>query len=158
VREQPLCYIAPSFEEEMDLMAATIQMRQSMSRSVGIVVVSDKMLHELPKQLSRRGVKVEKVVERDAHNVLHEPYDFGNTVPKIVTYSAAKGMIFDSVFLPGLTEDSFYHLKHRERQRILFMGIARARQWVYLSAVKGKEFKEINILRAAAADGRLLII
>lgn len=158
VREQPLCYIAPSFEEEMDLMAATVQMRQSMSRSVGIVVVSDKMLYELPKQLSRRGVKVERVVERDAHNVLHEPYDFGNTVPKVVTYSAAKGMAFDSVFLPGLTEDSFHHLKHRERQRMLFMGIARARQWVYLSTVRGKEFKEINILRLAAGSGHLLII
>ncbi len=158
VIEQPLCYVAPSFEEEMDLMAATVQMRQSMNRSVGIVVVSDKMLHELPKELSKRGVKVEKVVERDAHNVLHEPYDFGNTVPKIVTYSTSKGMTFDSVFLPGLTEDSFHQLRHKERQRMLFVGMARAKQWVYLSTVKGKEFKEINILRSAAADGRLLII
>ncbi len=158
VVEQPLCYIAPSFEEEMDLMAATIQMRRSMNKSVGIVVVSDKMLHELPKQLAKRGVKVEKVLERDAHNVLHEPYDFRNASPKIVTYSASKGMTFDTVFLPELTEDSFHHMRHKQRQRMLFAGMARARQWVYLSTVKGKEFKEINILRAAASDGRLLII
>ena len=39
----------------------------------------------------------------------------------------------------------------------MFVGIARATQWVYLSTVGGLGFEEISVLREAAAQGHLTI-
>jgi superfamily I DNA/RNA helicase len=142
----------------MSLLAATLQMRQSMNEKVGIIVPSSSLIHGLAKDLNERGVEVEKVIERDAQNIFHEPFDFGNDIAKIATFHTAKGLAFDSIFLPHLTENSFSGAKSEARQRMLFVGVARARQWVYLSTVNGKEFKEIDILKAAEADGHLLLI
>lgn len=158
VKEHPLCYISPALDKEISFLAATVQMRQSMNEKVGIIVPSSSLLHELTKDLKKRGVEVEKVIERDAQNIFHEPFDFGNNIPKIATYHTAKGLAFDSVFLPHLTENSFSAAKGEARQRVLFVGIARASQWVYLSTIKGSEFKEIKILKNAEADGHLLMI
>lgn len=158
VREHPLCYLAPSLDKEMGFLAATVQMRQSMDEKVGIIVPSSSLIHELAKGLKKRGVEVEKVIERDAQNIFHEPFDFGNNIPKIAAYHTAKGLAFDSVFLPHLTENSFSGAKGEARQRMVFVGITRARQWVYLSTVRGEEFKEIKILKAAETDGHLLMI
>ncbi|KPL05560.1 MAG: hypothetical protein AMJ73_00035 [candidate division Zixibacteria bacterium SM1_73] len=157
-KEHPLCYLAPSYDKELDELAASVQMRQSRDKKVGIIVPSNSLLHELAKEMLRRGVKVDKVIERDAQNVLHEPYDFGDDVPKITTYHTAKGLTFGSVFLPRLTEHAFHGIKGAARQRVLFVGITRARKWVYLSTVRGNELKEINLLRTAAASGHLLML
>jgi superfamily I DNA/RNA helicase len=158
VKEHPLCYISPDLDKEISFLAATVQMRQSMNEKVGIIVPSSSLLHELTKELKKRGVEVEKVIERDAQNIFHEPFNFGNNIPKIATYHTAKGLAFDSVFLPNLTENSFSAAKGEARQRMVFVGIARASQWVYLSTIKGSEFKEIKILKNAEADGHLLMI
>lgn len=158
VKEQPLCYVAPTSDEELDELAASVQMRQSRNEKVGIIVPSSRLLHELAKELMKRAVKVEKVIERDAQNVLHEPYDFGNNVPKIATYHTAIGLTFDSVFMPQLTERAFHGIKGAARHRLLFVGVARASQWVHLSTVKGNELKEVHLLRTAATDGHLLIL
>ena len=158
VKAHPLCYVAPSSDKEISLLAATLQMRQSMNEKVGIIVPSSSLIHGLAKDLNERGVEVEKVIERDAQNIFHEPFDFGNDIAKIATFHTAKGLAFDSIFLPHLTENSFSGAKSEARQRMLFAGVARARQWVYLSTVKGKEFKEVDILKAAEAAGHLLLI
>jgi len=158
VREQPLCYIAPSFAKEMDLLSETVQMRQSLNERIGIIVPTDRLVHGLTKELKERGVEVEKVIKEDAQNVFHEPYDFVNYIPKITTFHMAKGLTFDSVFLPQLIEKSFSWAQGEARQRMLFMGLVRAAHWVYLSTVKGSEFREIDILRAAKEQGRLLVV
>jgi superfamily I DNA/RNA helicase len=158
VKEQPLCYISPSVDKEMDLLAETVKMRWSMNERIGIIVCTNKLLHELAEGLKERGVEVEKAIEMDAQNVLHMPYDFGNDVPKIMTYHTAKSLMFDSIFMPRLTENSFVGTQSEARQRMLFTGIVRARKWVYLSTVRGIELKEISILKAAKTDGHLLMI
>jgi hypothetical protein len=38
---------------------------------------------------------------------------------------------------------------------MMFVGIARATQWVYMSSVKGTEFGDMAVLRGAAAQGHL---
>ena len=158
VKEQPFFYIAPLLEREIELMAETVQMRQSMNEKVGIIVPTDRLLHDTAEKLMKKRVRVEKVTERDAQNVIHEPYDFGTLVPKITTYQKAKGLTFDTVFLPRLVEDAFSNIQGEIRQKMLYVGITRARQWVYLSTVKGNEIKEVSILKAAKADGHLLIL
>ncbi|MGB8952855.1 MAG: UvrD-helicase domain-containing protein [Candidatus Aminicenantales bacterium] len=157
-KKMPLFYVAPSEEAELDQLAATVHMRQSLNENVGIVVSSNRLLHEFAKDLKERGVEIEKVIESDAQNVLHGPYDLENDIPKIMTYQTAKGLTFDSVFLPRLTESSFSPVKGEARERMLFVGVTRARQWVHLSTVRGSECAEIGRLKAAEADGHLVII
>jgi hypothetical protein len=84
-----------------------------------------------------------------AQNVIHRPYDFDNGLPKITTYKMARGLTFESVFLPQLTEPVFSELPSHLRKKFLFMGIVRAFNWIYLSTIKGQEFKEIETLKSA---------
>lgn len=155
VRERPLCFVAPSFEKEMDRLAKIVLQRQVMNERIGIIVPLNRLLHGLAKGLAERGVSVEKAVRQDSIKAVEVPCDFGNSVPKIATFHMAKGLTFDTVILPRLAETSFPIVTGIARQRILFVGMARATQWVYLSTVKGREFTEIDLLREAADEGHL---
>jgi superfamily I DNA/RNA helicase len=155
VRERPLCFVAPSFEKEMDRLAKIVLQRQVMNERIGIIVPLNRLLHGLAKGLAQRGVSVEKAIRQDSIKAVEVPCDFGNSVPKIATFHMAKGLTFDSVLLPRLVEASFPLVRGIARLCILFVGTARATQWVYLSTVKGREFTEIDLLREAAAEGHL---
>jgi len=158
IKKLPQCFSAPSLEKEMDLLAETLKMRLSRNERVGIIVPTPLLLHNLVKELKKRGVPVEKAIEPDAQNVFHDAFDFENNVPKIATNHTAKGLTFDSVFLPQLTEEGFLKFNSPTRLRMLFMGIARARKRVYLSTVKGKELQEFNTLNKAKEHGHLLML
>jgi superfamily I DNA/RNA helicase len=158
IKKLPQCFSAPSLEKEMDLLAETLKMRLSRNERVGIIVPTPLLLHNLVKELKKRGVPVEKAIEPDAQNVFHDAFDFENNVPKIATNHTAKGLTFDSVFLPQLTEEGFLKFNSPTRLRMLFMGIARARKRVYLSTVKGKELQEFNTLNKAKDHGHLLML
>ena len=67
----------------------------------------------------------------------------------------AKGLTFDSVLLPRLTAKAYDWTRREQSKRMMFVGIARATQWVYLSTVKGTEFGEMAVLREAAEKGHL---
>lgn len=154
VRERPLCYVAPDFDKEIDRLAEIISQRQAMNEQIGIIVPTNKQLYGFSKGLEQRGVTVEKAVARGRDN----SYDFGNSLPKIVTYFSAKGLTFDSVLLPRLTESAFSWIGDLSlRSRLFFVGIARATQWVYLSTVKNKEFSEMEIIRKAEASGHITV-
>ncbi len=156
--ECPVCYIAPSFEEEMNQLAETVSLRMLKGERVGIIVPSLSLVHEVSLQLKKRGVEVEKAIEREAQNVAHGGYNFTNSYPKITTYSISKGLKFQSVLLPQLTENSFSWAQNEMRKRALFIGLSRASSWVYLSTVKGLEFREIEILKRAKEKGFILLI
>jgi len=85
-------------------------------------------------------------------------FDFGNNLPKIATYHSAKGLTFDSVLMPKITASAFDNISDSGlRQRMLFVGIARATQWVYLSTIKGQELEEFSLLKDAAVKNHLTI-
>jgi superfamily I DNA/RNA helicase len=153
VREFPLCYVAPDFDKEMDRLAEIISQRQVMNERIGIIVPTNKQLHGFAKGLEERGTTVEKAIPRKNN----DGFDFGNAIPKIATYFSAKGLTFDSVLLPRLTESSFSWIDDSTRTRLLFVGIARATQWVYLSTVKEREFSEIGYLREAEKNEHLTL-
>lgn len=153
IREMPLCYVAPDFQKEIDRLAEIISQRQVMNERIGIIVPTNKQLYGFGKGLDDRGVTVEKAVARSEDGTC----DFGNAIPKIATYYSAKGLTFDSVLLPRLTESSFSWIEDSTRIRLFFVGIARATQWVYLSTVKGKEFSEIKIIHDAETNGHLTL-
>ena len=67
----------------------------------------------------------------------------------------AKGLTFDSVLLPCLTAKAYDWTRREQLKRMMFVGIVRATQWVYLSTVKGTEFDEMAVLREAVEQGHL---
>lgn len=158
VRERPLCYVAPSFDKETDRLAEIVRQRQIMNERIGIIVPTNRLLHSLARKLGDRGITVETAIsKRDLIQNVEVICNFGNNVPKVATYHQAKGLTFDTVLLPRLVESSFPWVKDVARQKIIFVGIARATQWVYLSTVEGSEFKEMDVLREAEKEGHLVI-
>lgn len=155
--QSSLFYVAPSEEKELDHLSRYVLQRQAMKEIVGILVPTNSLVHRLAKNLEERGIELEKAIPIDAQNVIHTPYDFGNNRPKITTYYEAKGLSFNSVLMPQLTENAFSEIPPHQRHRLIFIGMVRAAHWVYLSTVKGKECKEIHILKSAETDGHLTI-
>ena len=156
-KERPLCFIARNHDEEMDRMAEVIRQRQLMNERVGIVVPKNKQVHGFATAMQERGIDIEKAVPPNRPGMSAD-FDFGNMLPKIATYHSAKGLTFDSVLLPKITSSAFDHINDSAlRQRMLFVGVARATQWVYLSTTKGMELKEFSLLEDAAAMNHLTI-
>jgi len=161
VTERPLCFIAGDYEEELDRLGEIIQQRQVMNERIGIIVNSNRLVHGLAAGFEQRHIHVEKavkVMEGRASRVL---CDFNNVMPKVATFHMAKGLTFDTVILPRLTERTFSEglsgAAEETRRRLLFVGIARATQWVCLSSVRGQEFQDMDILQEAEQAGHLVI-
>lgn len=156
-KERPLCFIARNHDGEMDRMAAIIRQRQLMNERIGIIVPARKQVYGFAEAMKERGLDVEKAVA-PAQPEMPVHYNFDNMIPKIATYHSAKGLTFDSVLLPKLTGNAFAWIKDSAlRQRMLFVGIARATQWVYLSTTKGMELDEFSLLEEAAAKKHLTL-
>lgn len=156
-KERPLCFIARNHDEEMDRMAEVIRQRQLMNERVGIVVPKNKQVHGFATAMQERGIDIEKAVPPKRPGMPAD-FDFGNNLPKIATYHSAKGLTFDSVLLPKITASAFDNIHDSGlRQRMLFVGVARATQWVYLSTTKGMELEEFSLLKDAAAKNHLTI-
>jgi superfamily I DNA/RNA helicase len=156
--QSSLFYVAPSEEKELDHLSRYVLQRQAMNEKVGIFVPISGSVHRMAKALKERGIETEKAIPMDAQNVIHKPYDFGNSLPKITTYPMAKGLTFDSVLMPQLTENAFSKIPPFLRHRHLFVGITRASKWVYMSTVKGQEFGEMTRLRSAEKEGKIRIL
>uniref|UniRef100_UPI004049E564 3'-5' exonuclease n=1 Tax=Candidatus Saccharicenans sp. TaxID=2819258 RepID=UPI004049E564 len=153
--ERPLYYVATDHIDELNRLAEVVRQRQQLNQRVGLIVTKNKQVEELAAGLWSRGVKVEKAVSPRKQK-LPVSFNFNNNVPKIATYHSAKGLTFDSVLLPSLTVRAFSHTRDPNlRRRMLFVGIARATQWVYLSTIKREEVEEFSLLKDAAARNHL---
>ena len=58
---------------------------------------------------------------------------FTSPLPKVMSYYGAKGLTFDSVFMPRLVSSSFRNTSPERIARLLFVAITRATNWCYLS-------------------------
>jgi superfamily I DNA/RNA helicase len=154
----PLCYVASSGEKELVHLSQIVQQKQIMKDRLAILVPTNSLVHQLAKALGDRGIETEKAIALDAQNVIHTPYDLSNDLPKITTYHMARGLAFDSVLMPQLAENAFAKIPSSLRNRLLFGGITRASSWVYLSTIKGQEFREMDTLRGAEKEGHLRIL
>jgi hypothetical protein len=159
VRERPLCFVASSDEEEMDRLAEVVRGRLMMNQRVGIIVSQNRQLHAFAAALEERGISVEKAIKvRPTAKTPEEVLFQTNPPPPVIaTYYNAKGLTFDAVMIPRLTEGSFYRAKGDERARLLFVGISRATQWVYLSTLQHKQLTEYAQLKLAAEENNLSI-
>jgi superfamily I DNA/RNA helicase len=156
-RERPLLYIAQDFDDEMDRLVKVIQQRQVLNQRIGIIVPQNKHVFGLAKGLEKRGITVEKAVPPPARTRSsgNTYVQFDNMTPKIANYHSAKGLTFDCVLLPRFTERSFGNYDDDLRARLLFVGMARATQWVYVSTVEGDKPREMKVLEKAEQDKRI---
>ncbi len=158
VRERPLCFVASNYDEEIGQLAKVVKQRLMMNQRVGIIVPQLKQVHGFAAGLEEHGINVEKALGRKGgRGGARQPVDFDDMMPKIASYHSAKGLTFDCVLLPRLTENAFPRTRGPVRQRIMFVGIARATQWVYLSTVQGSQVAEMSILKQAKENQHLVI-
>jgi superfamily I DNA/RNA helicase len=128
-RSRPLFYVADSFPDEAAHLIEMVKLRLSYGDSIAILFPKQSQVHGFAKGFKEAGVDVE-VQERDT------PIDFSNALPKLMTYHQAKGLSFDSVFLPRLNQSSFPGEMSKRIEHMCFVGVSRAVKWVYMSGNK----------------------
>jgi superfamily I DNA/RNA helicase len=128
-RSRPLFYVADSFPDEAAHLIEMVKLRLSYGDSIAVLFPKQSQVHGFAKGFKEAGIDVE-VQERDA------PIDFSNPIPKLMTYHQAKGLSFDSVFLPRLNQSSFPGEMSKRIDHLCFVGVSRAVKWVYMSGNK----------------------
>ena len=128
-RSRPLFYVADSFSDEAAHLIEMVKLRFNYGDSIAVLFPKQSQVHGFAKGFKGAGVDVE-VQERDT------PIDFSNPIPKLMTYHQAKGLSFDSVFLPRLNQSSFPGEMSRRIEHMCFVGVSRAVKWVYMSGNK----------------------
>ena len=82
--------------------------------------------------MSQVGIEVEVPDQRRRKNPF-PTHDFTPPLPKVMSYYGAKGLTFDSVFMPKIVSSSFQNTSPERIARLLFVAITRATNWCYLS-------------------------
>ncbi len=146
-RETPLLYLASDFKNETERLVDIVRVRLDQGERIAILFPMNRQVHGFAQGLRNVGLEVETKGE----------YDFSSDRPKLMTYHAAKGLTFDTVLMPRLVPKSFSRLDRYRVERLLFVGIARATKWVYMSSVQGQELPSLERVRPLAAQGLLTI-
>lgn len=129
-RSRPLFYVADSFPDEVAHLIKMVRLRLSYGDSIAVLFPLQKQVHGFAKGFKEAGIEVE-VQQKDS------PLDFSHTLPKLMTYHQAKGLTFDSVFLPRLDQSSFPGQMRERIGHLCFVGVSRAVKWVYMSGRNG---------------------
>ena len=128
-RSRPLFFVADNFPEEAAHLIEMVKLRLSYGDSIAVLFPKQSQVHGFATGLREAGIDVE-VQQRDA------PIDFSSPIPKLMTYHQAKGLSFDSVFLPRLNQSSFPGEMSKRIGHLCFVGVSRAVKWVYMSGNK----------------------
>lgn len=156
-RETPLLYLAPDFDEEKRRLADLINERLQRNDRIAVLLPFNRQVHGFQAGLAEYGVDAEVPPKRANAAHTTAEYDWSSDRPKLMTYHSAKGLTFDTVFLPRLTPRSFANTAENILFRQLFIAIARATRWVYLSTDGGEDLPIFAAFRAAEREGILKI-
>ncbi len=146
-RETPLLYLASDFADETRRLADIVRVRLEQAERIAVLFLTNRQLRGFAQGLRKAGLEVETRAE----------YDFSSDRPKLMTYHGAKGLTFDTVLLPRLVPKSFPKLDRHRIERLLFVGVARATKWVYMSAVEGEELPSLRRVYPLEEQGVLTI-
>jgi len=137
--ETPLVLRAASRAEEGARVASLAKERRERGERVAILVPRRDQLPAMEGALATGGL------------------DPGEEGPMVFTYHAAKGLSFDSVFLPRLVPSSFRGYGDEGAHRLLHVGVTRATRWVCLSTVSGEELPLLQDLCRASGPADLTV-
>jgi superfamily I DNA/RNA helicase len=74
-----------------------------------------------------------------------------------MAYHSAKGLTFDSVFMPRLIPASFKNVRAERVERLVFVGLTRAAKWAYFSTGIGEPLPLMEKLLALEKTRQLTI-
>ena len=153
-RLTPLLYKAKDFNDELERLMGIIRDRQMRDKRIGILLPSRKCIYGMANDLVSHGLEVEiQTRKEDKIGRLN----FSTANPKLITYYSAKGLTFDSVLLPRLSPGFFKRQSEERLRRLLFVGITRATDWVYMSTIDGEELSLLNDLEELAQTKKVTI-
>lgn len=144
-RETPVFCCADSQDDEIERLVEVARVRLTKGERVAVLHPEWGKLPRFKRALEAAGLEVE-LQQRG------QPIDFSNQCPKLMTYHSAKGLTFDTVFLPRLVRSSFSKHGALLQMRLMFVATTRATRWVYLSSVKGEEADFLERLRPLLRD------
>lgn len=147
----PTLYIARNPGDEWNHLADVVRREIQGSRRIGILLPTNHLVSQVFHNLDEAEVECDLVYPRLAKEV-----DFNNLSPKLMSIHSSKGLTFDSVLLPHITSKE-YTMHMSDALQLLFIGSARALDWVYMSVVDGKEPPEIKSILPLAKKGQLVI-
>lgn len=154
-KEKPLLYFAKDQKDEFNKLIDLINTRLFKNERVGIFLPTNRYVAYFAKKLVNNGIDVEWKVFQ--HNDASYQYDFNSTKPKILTFHSAKGLTFDSVIIPKLSDNAFPLVLANEINRLVFVGITRAQKWVGLISSLSKPLNIIAGLRNIGTEDFLTI-
>lgn len=129
-RQKPLLLVAPDWQSERDRLAELMRLRFSQGESVGVLLPQRRLVFGYAKGFKELGI--------DVLTDTREGIEFGDPRPKVLTYHEAKGLTFDSVFLPRLDTGAFTEHLLRRQLPLMFVGVSRAVRWACLSTLEAK--------------------
>jgi superfamily I DNA/RNA helicase len=135
----PAFFRAPSEGEEWDRLAAVVRREIERNARIGILLPTNRLVGATANRLRERGVTAETVVAWES-----ESANFNELTPKVLTIHGAKGLSFDSILLPRLSTRAYGRMG--QVTALIFVGVARALDWVYLSTTRGQELPELSAL------------
>lgn len=151
--EEPLLLVAQSPEDENTHLVDIIRGRVRLNERIAIILPRRNSAYAFHSELERRGLPNELVSTQSRAG--ETVADFSNRIPKVMNYHNAKGLTFDTVFLPWLRDNAFRH-SGDIRSRLLFVAVSRATTWVCLSTVAGNIFAENSLLNQAKQSNCLV--
>ena len=147
-RQTPLLYYALDVNDEKQRLYAIIQERLLQNEKMGALFPTNVIAYSWAKYMMNQGLSVENP----------DTIDFTSSQPKFMTYHSAKGLSFDSVFLPGLTTKTFSGPGASGKvNNLLFVVITRARKWAYLSTRGNNPLNCLDGLQSLADNEDLTI-
>ena len=98
------CFIGYNNLREQIAAIARIINRDSLT-DVGILVPSNEMIPEISNMLNSENINHEiRYNDKEDWKKSKDTLDFTTSNPKLMTYHSAKGLQFETVFIPGITE------------------------------------------------------
>jgi superfamily I DNA/RNA helicase len=108
---------------------ANIKNRQQLS-DVGILLPHNENVKQVSMLLNSLGVDHELKYEDKENRI--DTLDFTTINPKVMTYHSAKGLQFDTVFLPNILDLSSIPKRHISEQKALYVAMTRTCRLLYV--------------------------
>jgi len=110
-----------------------VRERQLKNESIAILFPQNRQVFGFAQGLMDVGIEVEVPAQRTGNHSF-PGHDFSSPRPKLMAFHSAKGLTFDSVFMPRMLRKYFPHTHPDRIERLIFMAITRATKWCYFSS------------------------
>ncbi len=122
-----------SFDEQINAIARILKLKQGILSDVGILLPHNNDVRNASTLLNKYGINHEVKYEdkedwRSGINTL----DFNTSNPKVMTYHSAKGLQFETVFLPGIVSFSDDANQNISERKALYVALTRTYRDLYV--------------------------